>query len=118
MTHAHNEQSPHTTATSTAPGSSAASASVNGVPPELLQAVTTRATVAIVTAVFALLVVLLYTAQLHRELQTEKRMQTQAIDEKRLENRLAMRALGVEDNLDLQSHDISDLVKIIQEKYK
>lgn len=84
----------------------------------LMWASTVMASVGCLAGVLALLIVVLYTAQLHRELQTEKRIQTEAIDEKRLENRMAMRVLGVDDNLDLQSHDISDVLKALQEKRK
>lgn len=70
--------------------------------------------------VIALLVVLvflmgavcafLYTAQ--REL----RLYTNAVDEKRLENRMAWRQMGT-DGLALEDHDISEIIDKVRQKY-
>jgi hypothetical protein len=97
----------------TAPGG--ATAAIHGVPAELLQTVTTRATIAIVTAVVALAIVLLYTAQLHFELQREKRLQTQAIDERRMEARYIARAIGIQGS-DIQDHDITTILAQLEKK--
>jgi hypothetical protein len=88
---------------------------IAGCPPELLQVVTTRATIAIVTAVVALTIMLLYTAQLHFELQREKRLQTQAVDEQRMEARYIARALGIQGS-DIQDHDISAILAQLEKK--
>jgi hypothetical protein len=101
-----------------APGSAASTATIQGCPPDLLQTVTTRATIAVVASLVALAIVLLYTAQLHSELQIEKRLQTQAVDERRMENRYIARALGIEGS-DIQDHDISViLAKLEKEQHK
>jgi hypothetical protein len=92
-----------------------ATAAIHGVPAELLQTVTTRATIALVAAVVALAIVLLYTAQLHFELQREKRLQTQAIDEQRMEARYIARALGIQGS-DIQDHDISAILAQLEKR--
>lgn len=97
----------------TAPGG--ATAAIHGVPAELLQTVTTRATIAIVAALTALAIVLLYTALLHFELTREKRLQTQAIDEQRMEARYIARALGIHSS-DIQDHDITAILAQLEKK--
>lgn len=46
----------------------------------------------------------------------ETRLIQQAIDEKRLENRQAWKELGIDGNA-LEDHDISDIMKQLQQKY-
>lgn len=76
---------------------------------------TTRATAALVVALITLAVVLLYTAQIHYELSREKRLQTQAVDEQRMEARYIARALGIQGS-DIQDHDISAIVAQLEKQ--
>lgn len=46
----------------------------------------------------------------------EGRLTQQALDDKRLENRQAWKALGI-DGLALEDHDVADLIKVLREKH-
>lgn len=51
-----------------------------------------------------------------RKAAMEDRLAAQAIDEKRLENRQAWKAMGVDGNA-LEDHDISDIMNAVRKKY-
>ena len=76
--------------------------------------------VALLVSIFAvLLAVVFFLGKSHSAFEAaskEMRLKTNALDEKRLENRQAWKQLGV-NGLALEDHDISDFLKQLREKY-
>lgn len=88
-----------------------------GVSPDHFWANTVLATVGCVAGVLALVLVLFRLDDYSDRIEREERLKTQAIDEQRMENRYIARALGIQGS-DIQDHEISELLKKLQEKRK
>jgi hypothetical protein len=104
-------------ATSCAPYASAANATVTGVPSSHFWANTVLASIGCIAGVAALALVMTKLDDYSDRIQREERLKTQAIDEQRMENRYIARSLGIQGS-DIQDHDISEVLRKLQEKRK